>query len=140
MTNPLSGCSESLNLVKRLKKILDYQNNIIRKQIEDHYPLSSLSEQDFILWCLNGAVYHGAFQPREIAGAAKFKAYDFVDAEYITAFFQQQETNNPYESELPAIATGDYLMFVRVKADSELNSKDLDIMYALFIKSPIEVI
>lgn len=139
MKPPLSGCSKPINQFKQLNQILNYQNDIIRQQIEDHYPLSSLSEQDFILWCVSGGVYHGAFQRREIAGAAKFKAYDFVDAEYITAFFQQQEINNPYESELPAIADGDYFMFVRVKADSDLNSKDLDIMYALFIKSPIEV-
>jgi hypothetical protein len=139
MTNPLSGCSKPLNQIKKLNQILNCQNDVIRQQIEAHYPLSSLSEQDFILWCVNGAIYHGAFKRCELSGASKFKAYDFVDAEYITAFFQQQETNNPYESELPAIATGDYFMFVQVNSDSDLNSKDLDIMYALFIKSPIEV-
>lgn len=139
MTNPLSGCSKPLNQVKQLKNILDYQNDVIRQQIEAHYPLSSLTDQDYILWCVNGAIYHGSFHRRELSGAAKFKAYDFVDAEYITAFFQQQETNNPYESALPVISDGDYFMFVQVKAESDLNSKDLDILYALFIKSPIEV-
>lgn len=139
MTNPLTGCSKPFNQVKQLKKILDCLNDVIRQQIEADYPLSKLTNQDFILWCINGAVYHGAFNRLDISGASKFKAYDFVDAEYITAFFQQQETNNPYESALPAIATGDYLMFVQVNEGSDLNSKDLAMSYALFIKSPIEI-
>lgn len=138
MNKSLSNCSKQFNelrFINNLKNILDIHNDSIRQCIEESYPLSSLSNQPFILWAANGGLYHGAFKKNEISGASKFRAYDLVDSDYVINFLTKKEIFGTRDMEMPSIDSGTYLMFLHTKPNIDLNSSDLDILYALFIKS-----